>query len=229
MILRLPPPDYCTGQRFNLWVSQKNVKAPLVGNTLVNMCDGTKINPFVLGVIAAVRTAYWTKTPEGFDWFGLDGKYASLEESIADALVEYGKLDRLDMAPGLPELDRFRVDKLYTSYVAFARTMAGPEPELPEPPPPPKPTPPPPAPVPPPTAPVPPQAPDPKPTPPPTTTPPQNLPPADGVGKPWKKKILGIVASVAGLVGVLGIFIPNSIEVPLRAILKAIEMLLGAL
>jgi hypothetical protein len=199
MSLRASAPSHATGQRFNLWLGVRSgIAAPLVGVPLVEVTRGTRVNPFVLGCIATVLTKLWTERGEGFDWFGLHIRAASLEESIALATTEYAKLERLEDAKWLTTLERMQVEKLYAEFLRYSERMAGKPEPLPEP--------------------VPPVPPSPAPAPAPV--------PSPGPGKGRWARIIGGVATALGTAISLGaIFIPDQWEAILRLIVEALKHL----
>lgn len=208
-------PSYCNGQRFNLWLSTRNTKSPLIGNQFVALCEGSAVNPFVLGCVAATKTNLWKdkKVVDSLDWFGIGGKVDSWEEGAAHAM------GKLLVAPSLEECvlltpdEALRVKTLYSQFVLFASHMAGEPPPEPVKPPAPKPVPVP-EPVKPAPAPVPPTPPVPAPS------------PAPALPGQWRKSVKMAVMALSAVLAFGGFFLPAPIVSVLRVILEALKKFL---
>jgi len=138
-ILTIPAPDYCTAQRFNLWLSMTvGVRSPLIGVALVEACKGTPVNPFTLGCVAGTLSRGFAdkEAVEHFDLFATGGVYSSFDEACALMVKQAmmtGSLDRL-----LPAVEHGpTVRGHYAAYVRFAKRMSGEKDAPPAPPPPP--------------------------------------------------------------------------------------------
>lgn len=229
-ILTIPAPPFCTGQRLNLFLFHRAIKAPLVGVQLVAMTKGSPVNPFVLGCIAAIVTREWAddEALARRDYWATGGLFSSWEEGAAVVLASAVKAGTLDQIPGLSALQVAQVRALYAKFVRFAEAMAG----IPledrspvVPPPAPQPSRPVPAPSQP--APQPPSANQP-PAPAPAPVPPSPGVPAPSPAAPrWKTVLKGIVGALGAVVTVGGIFIPDQYEAVLKAVLAALKALLA--
>lgn len=220
-------PAYCTGQRFNLWMSTRKPKSPLIGVQLVNMCKGSPVNPFWLGILAVIATREWADKDaiERKDLWNTGGKFSSWEEGAALAMARCLRAETTDNIEGLTPEDVARARAHYSRFVNFAAVMSGlpEEDRAPVVVPPPAPTP----------VPAPAPAPVPAPTPvPPVPAPvPPSAPPS--VPSDWKGKLKSILTVVAGFLGTVltlgSIFIPDQFEVIARTVLAALKALIGVL
>lgn len=220
-ILTIPAPGFCTAQRFNLWASTTNTKAPLIGVSLVKVCQGSPVNPFVLGCIASVLTDSFhdLQALEQNDFFNTGGKYESMSESIAFALKAAMLAENLDAWIGLSGEQVALVRGRYAKFVKFSESLVRVPDDEPKP-------------IPVPQAPTQPSAPPqstpvnnkPQPFPPKQnqpTTPPQADAPA------WKKAVKWIVGIGTTVVTIGGIFIPDQYEVVIKAVIAGLKALLG--
>ncbi len=170
-------------------------RAPSVGVNLMEegfkkALSGTEFNPFLIAIIAAVRTKWFASLTNETDIYGF-GFGGSIYDQTVMAVSRFQDFACVEDLPSLSETQKWQVRELYDKFVAFTERF----PEVPAQPPAPVPVPPPaPRPVPVPNpVPVPkpeePKPEDPKPIPPPARKP---------IG--WKK-ILGGVVVIMGLVG----------------------------
>lgn len=214
-ILMIPAPDYCTAQRFNLWMTMTiGPRAPLLGIALRDVCKASPVNPWVLGCIAIELSDSFASTDaiERNDFFAVGGEFASMDEACVYALQDAMKSNGLDGYPRLKPEAVASVRGLYAQYVRFAKRMSG-ERDEPKPTPAPEPKP----------EPVPAPAPAPAPVP----VPEPVKPPAASTPK-WKSTVKIVIGVLTAVLGMAAWLIPDHLEMPLRALLAALKALVGS-
>lgn len=220
-----PVPEFCNPMRFNLWMSTRNPKAPLLGHGLVEMCKGSPVNPFALGVLAMVRTREWadTKAIAQNDFWRTGAEYDSWLEAASFMLVKCVRAESVEEIEGLTPDDVITFRAWYSRFVHFSEMTSGVPMED--------------------RSPVvtrsaPPVPPAPAPAAPPTqSTLPIPAPLPGGVTAPavpaWRNKLRYVVGWVVGALGVavtLGsVFIPVQFQVIARAVLAALKAIFNVL
>lgn len=224
-MLHSQAPNYCTAQRFNLFLATTlSTKAPMPGVALVSACKGSPVNPFVLGCIACVLSDGWKDDIEDYDLFSRGYSYASEAEAIAYALQQAMLAVDLENFPELNYEQVVKVKEMYSRFVRFSQKLGGanlpvehepkPKPIKVEP------------------IEV---KPEPKPLPvnPPVVPQPEKpvekekvILPVPNVPK-WKTKTKIVLGSISAAITMTAIFIPDYIEVPLRLLIKLISEIIS--
>jgi hypothetical protein len=144
LLLREPLPAEYDPTEFIHWFERTSrLKSPPVGDNLIEQgfiraCAGTDLNPFVIAIIAAVRTKWFTGLTNETDIFGF-GFGGSIRDQAINALPRFAEFMTVDSLPVLTDSQKWQVTELYKKFVEYAeRFPEGPAP-MPEPPPPPPP------------------------------------------------------------------------------------------
>lgn len=129
-----PVPEYVQLQHFNLWISTKNSKAPLLAADLIELCKQNDVNWVALGCMSITVTEWFTKLDDGL--FGY-GKGFNQKDEIEQALAKLLGLDTWNKAPSKDLELADKIFLLYRQFLSFSMRMAGqvkPEPiEVPKP------------------------------------------------------------------------------------------------
>ena len=186
--LKIPIPETYDPREFIHWFElTSRTRSPSVGVNLVEegfkkALSGTELNPFLIAIIAAVRTKWFSSLTNETDIYGF-GFGGSIYDQTVMAVSRFQDFAAVEDLPSLTETQKWQVRELFTKFVDYTeKNPVGPAP-IPEPPAP-KPLPPPaPAPIP--------EAPQPK---------PEDPKPEPKKPFPWK----GTLAAVVGIMGATG-------------------------
>lgn len=188
--LKIPIPETYDPREFIHWFElTSRTRSPSVGVNLIEegfkkALSGTDLNPFLIAIIAAVRTKWFATLTNETDIFGF-GFGGSIYDQTVMAISRFQDFAAVEDLPSLTETQKWQVRELYEKFVGYTqRNPVGPAP-LPVPP---APTP---APVPPKPQPAPAPAPEPK---------PEDPKPEPKKPFPWK----GTLAAVVGIMGATG-------------------------
>jgi hypothetical protein len=201
MPLKMPIPEKFDAREFIRWFElTSKARAPRVGDNLLEegfkkALAGTEFNPFLIAIVAAVRTKWFVALTNETDIYGF-GFGGSIYDQTVMAVSRLQDFACVEDLPSLTDTQKWQVRELYGKFVTFTERF----PEVPTQPPAPVPVP---VPAP---APRPVPVPEPIPVPVPKPEDPKPVPPAK-VG--WKTTLAGVVAIMGAVGWAVKMFLPS--------------------